>query len=44
LFVYGQPRSPLWARPDIQPMMKEQFRPAAMWRMSSSTLVLYERR
>ena len=43
-FVYGRPRTVLWTRPDLQPVLRKQFRPAAMWRMSSSTLVLYERR
>ncbi|MFC7550246.1 glycosyltransferase family 39 protein [Plantactinospora sp. GCM10030261] len=43
LFVYGKPADPAARRPDLRPYLTEAFRPVRTWRMSSSTLVLYQR-
>ncbi|WP_250006210.1 glycosyltransferase family 39 protein [Actinoplanes sp. M2I2] len=43
-FAYGRPRDPTTARPDLAPVLRAEFRPVRTWRLSSSTLVLYQRR
>jgi mannosyltransferase len=42
-FVYGKPKNPTANRPDLAPALRSEFRVVKTWRMTSSTLVLYER-
>jgi mannosyltransferase len=42
-FVYGRPPDPTAQRPDLAPVLRTEFRVVTIRRMSSSTLVLYER-
>lgn len=42
-FLYGRPADPATSRPDLAPMLTRDFQAARVWRMESSTLVLYKR-
>ena len=41
-FLYGKPANPATSRPDLAPYLTSDFEVVRVWRMESSTLVLYQ--